>query len=162
MLIVGKSKSARRFPLLSWIIRVVEGTRHSHVYFRMRHTSGVEFVYEASGTKVQFKNIDTFLSTSAIVDELVIPISTQQRKLLVAYFLRNAGKQYDKKQLLGLALRRLFRLKHNPLPGNGHVCVETITRGLAEIGINLQLDPESAGLQELDSALVRYKNEVHD
>ena len=153
---IGYSAPRKWFVPISWLIKLVEGTKHSHVFIRMRHSSGVEFIYEASGTSVKFKNAEIFDADNETLCTYRIPITAAERKKAVSYFLSNAGKEYGFKQLVGLALMRVFRLKKNPC-SDGHassVCVEEVVRFLKQaLDVDTDLNPDSAGLQELDELL---------
>lgn len=161
---VGFSKAKRWYMPLAWLIRVIEGTKYSHTYIRFKHNSGVEVVYEASGIAVHFKALSIFKEDNTIVKEYSFAITPAQRKQLVAFMLANAGVEYGFKQLFGIAIVRLFRLKKNPFADGrkSQVCSEVVGHFLEKImKLDTKLDLDIAGPKDIDKWIQEHYNE-HD
>jgi hypothetical protein len=137
------------FSSLSWIIRLFEGTKYSHVRLRWVNNAGLSIIYEASGISVKFLGPEAQREKhSEVIHSYSIGVDFVQYKKTLDLCMRNAGISYGFKQLLGIGLVRIFGLNKNPL-SNGRksqVCSEIVGRFLQEIldrGYNLNLDTAS-------------------
>jgi hypothetical protein len=99
-LTVGFSKSPR---LLSKLIRWVEGSEVSHVYIKF-HSDFLQrdIIYEASGTVVNFVNLQTFMSRSQIVEEFTYEIPAPLYREAIQFAMDHTGKPYGFLSLIGL------------------------------------------------------------
>jgi len=147
-IVVGFSRPRNKLlPIFSWLIRLVEGTRYSHVYVRW-HSRGadVNICYHASGSQIHFLCNDVFQKCIKPVEEYELNVDVPQYKEILHYCMSNAGKRYGISQVFGIAMARLFRLKKNPL-SNGdsrQICSELVSRLLNQVieigGPDLNLD----------------------
>ena len=134
---IGFSKPKNKlFPIFSWAIRAFEQTKFSHVYVRHQTKYGIEIVYQASGTQVNFENGDVFLNKAEVVREFEFEISDEAFDRYMFFALKNVGKPYSVLQVFGIALFSLFDLKKNPFSNGSkyYVCSELVSEILYEIG----------------------------
>lgn len=138
--------SKKLFPFFSWGIRAVENTTYSHVRLRWINSWGAEMVYEASGTTVKFIGPVALEDLHVkVLHSYKLELTDEQYKQLLQLCIENAGVNYGYKQIFGILLVKLFRLKKNPLSEGrkSQVCSEIVGRFLQEvldIGQDLELD----------------------
>lgn len=131
---------------LSWIIRLIEGTPYSHVRLSWINSVSVPIVYEASGTSVKFLGPLALEENPVIITHAYkCRLNREQYRALVKLCMENAGVSYKFKQLVGIALVKLFRLKKNPLSEGrkSQVCSEIVGRFLqmhSTVANDLNLD----------------------
>lgn len=142
---------------LSYLIRMIEGTKYSHVRLRLN-----DIVYEASGTSVHFKGklAQNYLPTE-ILHSYKFDLSQQEYAKLLKLCMDNAGIEYGYKQLIGILLVRMFKLKKNPFSDGrkSQVCSEIVGRFLKEIlQIGNKLDLDIAGPKAIKEVLDNNNN----
>lgn len=140
--IIGFSKPKGFFKPFSWAIRLVERTAYSHVYIRARSEKlGVDLIYQASGSQVNFMGLEHFKTQATSVHEFECEIPDSDYDDFMRWAIINSGAPYSAKQPLGILLIKLFNLRKNPF-GNGEfawVCSELVFfffRKFAKIVIN--------------------------
>ena len=76
---IGFSKpKGKWFPLMSWVIRLIEQTPYSHVYVEWEARKyKTHIVYQASGTKVNFMNQKIFREQNTVTHEFDFEISEE-------------------------------------------------------------------------------------
>ena len=152
-----------KFPILSKIIRWAEKTPYSHVRLKWINTTGTSLVYEASGDEVKFLGPMAQLRAPVeIVSEFVFTLDQEAYRRLVKICMKYAGIKYSKKQLIGLLLVKLLRLKKNPIRDGhqGQICTELGARICNEVlYLNLEIDYDTAGLRELHNLLDKRKQQ---
>lgn len=126
-IIIGFSRPRGFFKPFSWGIRLIERTAYSHVFIKMHSESlDVDLIYQASGTQVNFMGMEHFKNHAKILDEFEIDIDEDTYKKFMRWAVINAGAGYSLKQIFGILLIKIFRLKSNPF-ANGQcswVCSE--------------------------------------
>lgn len=145
------------FPIFSWLIRFFQKTPYSHVYVRW-HSMGadVDVCYEASGNEVKFICKDVFDQRVNPTHEYAIEITREQYKKLLRFCMSNAGKKYGVKQVLGILLVTLFKLRKNPFSDgrSSWVCSELAGKALEDVlDKDTGLDLDIAGPKEIDKFL---------
>jgi len=136
-LYIGFSKPIHKIlPVYSWAIRLLEGTKFSHVYVRHSTKYNIDLIYQASGTQVNFESGELFFQKAETVREFEFDVSDQAFDNYMGFAIRNAGKPYGILQVVGIALCSIFGLKKNPFPNgkSNYVCSELIAEILFEIG----------------------------
>lgn len=135
---IGFSKSKKKFPIFSWAIRAIECTKYSHVYLR-RYSKNidVEYVYQASGTMVNFMHIDTFKSHSEPLEEFEFEISLDVHKKLIKRCMELAGKPYGLSQIWAILMAKLGIRKKNKDVNSEYawICSEIVVEMLDKSGI---------------------------
>ena len=141
----------------SWLIRMVEGTPYSHVRLRFKKRSGLEMVYEASGTSVKFIGpLALAEKPTKVLHSFEYTITQNEFSKMIDLCVYNADLDYGYTQLLGILLVRVFGLSKNPLSQGrkSQVCSEIVGRFLQEIlGIGHNLDLDVAGPKDIFETL---------
>ncbi|MDX1472508.1 MAG: hypothetical protein R3213_13500 [Flavobacteriaceae bacterium] len=134
------------FPIVSWIIRILQWKRGlrfrdvpSHVRYRwFDKYHEVWWVYEASKTSVHMSGQSQF-NNQKVLKTYKYEISPETKKDFVRYVNENVNKSYGFLQLIGLIFVVVFKrvgLKvSNPFADGNYteVCVETVARGLKDV-----------------------------
>lgn len=150
-LTIGFSKPKNKtFPIFSWLIRAIDRTEYSHVYLRWYSTTAQTWVtYEAAGHSVRFLSNKLFEKYVDPVMEFEIDISEECWPKVLRFCLDNSSIPYGVKQIAGIALAKLFKLKENPFKDNDDtmVCSELVGRVLESLGMKFDksldlLDPK--------------------
>ena len=145
----------------SWLIRAVEGTPYSHVRLRFKTRSGLETVYEASGTSVKFIGpLALSEKPVKILDSFEYEITQEEFSKMIDLCVYTADLDYGYTQLFGILLVRLFGLKKNPLSQGrkSQVCSEIVGRFIQEIlGFGYELDLDVSGPRDIHKTLSSHK-----
>ena len=154
---IGFSKPKKLFPILSWLIRLFEWTPYSHVFVRW-HSLGADadIVYQAGGTSVNFMAGRIFDSKAETVYEYEIEVDRETYKKLLHYCMTNAGVDYGIKQVFGIALVKLFRLKKNPFADGkkSQVCSELAGNIIENLDMgDITIDLDVAGPKDIEKFL---------
>jgi hypothetical protein len=155
-LYIGFSKAKSKYAVVSKIIQKVQNTPFSHVYIRLQSDSLERtFIYQASGSKVNFENMDSFNSHSTVVNEFEIEASDEVYKKVMQFAIDTVGKPYSLKQLIGMAvltvLRKFNKTAKNPYRDrkDAFICSEIGAYVLEQSGIEVNLDKDSIGPKEI-------------
>lgn len=138
--VVGFSKSKKKFPIGSWLIRLYQGfTSYSHVYIRLLVTPKFpsdKIIHAAEGAVNHWAE-PNFHSRNKTVEDFVIDIPDELYiKLRDEIFHSKAGELYGFKQNLGIALVQLLKnigIKTKNPWKNGWNCSEFVYIVLKEI-----------------------------
>lgn len=159
----------KKFPVYSYAIRAVECTEYSHVRLRWQSTSGVEIIYEASGTgvKVIGKEAQSQFPVE-VVKCYEVDVANEEYRSLIRLF-RYASVTYGILQAFGILLVRMFNKKKNPFSDGrkSQVCSELVGLFLIEVkGWEIDFDLDVAGPKAIDKYLERclqkYSNEIRE
>lgn len=163
---IALTKSTHKFPIVSWLIRAVEGTEFSHVLSSW-HISSLErdIYYEATGSGVNFLSWKLVPEKYEIVE--MYEFDADNLKKVAQFCHDNAQRKYSKKQITGLAIMRLAKLfgikMANPFKDGDYsqICVETGALILNEAGVmDLPKDIEDYGLIEFRELLIKHGRRV--
>lgn len=139
-IVIGFSKSTKRFPIFSWLIRGYQGgTKYSHVYMKMLVTPRFKsnrIIHAAEG-QVSIYSETAFLTRNAIVEEFTIEVTMNKyREIVEDIFHEKAGESYSIWQNLGIAIVRFINWigfkATNPWK-SGWNCSEYVLVALREI-----------------------------
>lgn len=150
------TKPAKGFCPFSWLIRKIQGTPYSHVRLRWFSRSGIELIYEASGSQVKLigeKAQD--LHKVKVTCSYEVSVSSEEYRNLIKLF-RFASVSYGINQVFGIGAVALLGLKKNPFAkGRGsQVCSELVGLFMDEVkGWEIKYDLDMAGPLEIDLAL---------
>jgi uncharacterized protein YycO len=137
---IGFSKSRKKFPIGSWLIRLYQGTPYSHVYLKFYSESlNRTLVYEAVGSGVRFIGSKQWESHAEEVKSYTINISKESKVKLLQFCVDNAGADYAYSQNLGIIVADIFNMKKNPFT-KGLQCSETLGEILSLEGYKLHKD----------------------
>lgn len=159
-LFVGFSKAKSKWAIVSKLIMWAQGTPFSHVYIRF-DSEFIErtFIYQASGSKVNFENLQSFQQHAMVVKEFELAVTPEVYKKILQFAIDNVGKPYSLKQLIGMAwvcLKAKFGMKvQNPFKdrADAFVCSEIGAEVLALAGKEVPEDKDSIGPKEVFSIL---------
>lgn len=121
---IGFSKSRKKFPILSWIIMIVEKSKFSHTYVKVK-IADRELVYQASGRTVHFSNMEEFNIDHEVIFEREITIPKYKYAWILQFCFDNLNKPYSVLQLLGILFCKFFKIR-NPFANKseGFICSE--------------------------------------
>ena len=151
---IGFSKPKNhKFPIFSWLIRLFERTRYSHVYIRWYdEKSDSSICFEASGRSVKFICKEVFEERINPIHEFEITIDENDYFNLQHFAFNNSGKDYGVKQVFGILLVRLFGLRKNPFASGqkSWVCSELAGTVLSKVlDVDTGLDLDIAGPKDI-------------
>lgn len=150
------TKPVKLAPLSS-TIRLVQGTKYSHVRITWTTSSGRVVVYEASGLHVRFLGtLAQEQNKVEVIKKYKISFEREEYRKLVDTCLKYAHVKYGISQLIGIGLVKLFNLDKNPLSKGEYsqVCSEIVARILREAkGWELSTNLDIAGPKEIDEEL---------
>ena len=149
-IIIGFSKPRAKFVPLSWLIRLVEGTKYSHTYVRWYSDNfKLDMAYEAAGNGLTFLGPEAFNAKTNIIKEFEFEITNDEYRKLIRFCAKYAGSKYGKLQLVGVLISRLLKRRRN-LFTEGWVCTELVWFVMQVIlNINTGLNRDLVGLREL-------------
>lgn len=133
-LYIGFSKPRnKKFPIISWLIRLFENTPYSHVYIRW-NSDYLErsIIYQASGSSVNFEEGRNFIKKNEILTEFELLVSEDIEKNIKQKAMDLCNISYGIKQISGLLLVKLFKLFNkniqNPFSDGSatYVCSELV------------------------------------
>lgn len=150
------SRSKKSFPIMSWIIRFFEGTDGSHALIYWHRKSGKKIAYQSTGHGVNFCGTHMLEANHEILHTAKFKVTDEGYDALLDFCIDNSDKPYSVKSIIGLAMMRACSyfniIISNPFKDGDYsqVCVETYVRSLKAAGIDLGIDPEIAGLWEVE------------
>jgi hypothetical protein len=159
-LYLGFSKAKSKWAIFSKLIMWVQAIPFSHVYIKF-NSDFIErdFIYQASGTKVNFENIQSFDSHSLVIKEFKLEVSSEIYKKVLQFTIDNVGKPYSLKQVFGIAWicfkQRLGLKSSNPFKDStaSFVCSEIGADILEITGKSVPEDKDSLGPKEVFNRL---------
>lgn len=157
---IGFSKPKAIFVPYSWIIRLLQRTKYSHVYIRIPSLSlQRDLIYQASGSKVNFVGLKKFNDEEITVKEYSLQISSEIKTKILQYAIDNSGAKYGIISAIGVAwiiINSWFNRKiTNPFKDGQKTffCDELAGYIIEEIGIDIPFNPENVGPKEIDQFL---------
>ncbi len=151
-----------RVPLISWLIRTIEGTPYSHVRLVWENSTGKKLVYEADGTDVKFiGTISQEIRKVEVLDSFEIDLTDKEYRALIDLCIKYAGVSYGTLQVLGIGLSYLPFVNKNPFADGekSQVCSELTARILKDVkGIGIKDDFDTAGPRAINKALTELTN----
>jgi hypothetical protein len=155
------------FPFFSWLIRLVERSRFSHVRLTWVNSTKTKVVYEASGSQVSFFGPKAQEKRPVVIEKMYeVDISKEEYRALVKICMEYAGVKYGAMQILGIVLSYLFFLKKNPLTPKGdysQVCSEIVARFLEDVkNVDIKGDLNIIGPKGLEGQLKEIAEERID
>ena len=160
-IIIGFSKPKNnKFPIFSWLIRLIEWTPYSHVYIQW-HSDSLErdIIYQASGTMVNFMGSKRFNEHVETLFQYKIKCSSEAKKRVVQKAIDLAGAPYGVKQVFGITLVKLMRFFGkdivNPFADGSKtwVCSELGMEIITDLGLSVPVQQENATPRDIKLAL---------
>lgn len=158
---IGFSKpKGKKFPIFSWIIRLVDWTPYSHVYLRW-DSKYLErtLVYEASGTTVHFVEGSRFDKRIEVVHQYPIEVTDAQKKKMVQKAVDFSNAPYGIKQVAGIGIVKLARLFgkdiKNPFSDGSAtwVCSEIVNDVLKDLGMDVGVHRDNVTPKDIQKFL---------
>lgn len=151
----------KRFRLFSWMVRQIQKTEYSHVRLSWLGAGGsVPVIYEASGSNIKFIGPEAQqYHPVEIIKTYKVNIGRDDYRKLVQLCMTFAGVRYGVKQVIGMALVRVFALDKNPFADGrkSQVCSEVVGHFIENIlGHKVGVSLDIAGPKEIDEALAEY------
>lgn len=151
------TRSNKKFPVLAWLIQLIEKTKYSHVRMCWLAMKEIPIIYEASGSSLKFIGPEANKSNPVeVVHCYKLNLSNDEYRGLVKLCMRYSNISYGKKQIVGMGLVRMFGLKKNPFADGrkSQVCSEVVGTFLDKVlGWNTGLDLDIAGPKEIQETL---------
>ncbi len=158
-IIVGFSRPKGWFVPFSWLIRLVTWSPYSHAYIRYYDSYKERWIiFQASGLKVNFIGQAMFNQNETICKEFIVPISDENKKILLQKAVDECGSPYAVGQIVGFSwilLMRLFGKKvQNPFySGSNYFCSELVGDDLQQLGY-ANLDPQVMDPKDLYNYMI--------
>ena len=125
---VGFSK-AKGFKPFSWLIMWYGKTNFSHVYIKIDTRWNTKLIYQASGHMVNFMGSRYFDDINKVVEEFELNITENDYNKLMEFCTYESGAPYSFKQIIGMVIADIFKLKKNPFSSqNKYVCSELVLK----------------------------------
>lgn len=109
---IGFSKSKKKFPIGSWLIRLYQGgSEFSHCYFRIKssHFPSDTIIHSAEG-KVQRMSGTQFDKRNEVVEEFAVTLTKEEYMDMLSQMHEVAGDDYSILQNLGIVYVDLMRV----------------------------------------------------
>lgn len=150
------------FKLGSFIIRLIEGTKYSHVRLRFTTKNNTEVVYEAAGSQVRFMGVEARKDNEpVVVRSYLLKLNKEDYRSMVMKCIELAGIKYGFLQLIGMGLSRILHRRFNLFKDSlkSMVCSELLSYILKDtLKIPINIRPELDGPKELDRQLYICQN----
>lgn len=103
------TKSRKKFPILSWLIRLIWNTEYSHTAIVFHSNKyNTDLVYQASATGLNFMAKHLFDKEHEIVYQESIEIDEKTHDLIIKNCINRSGYKYGTLQSIGVGLVYLF------------------------------------------------------
>lgn len=155
------TKSKKKFPIASWLIRAWTGKKYSHVARAANIQEWGWRYFQANEGKVNYEYEEHFLKKHEIIKEYTIIVDTEMDKKIKETCYKQCGNKYGIMQNIGIFLIDLGILKSNPWK-SGVNCSELIyTHVLKPMFPELDHNPDTIKPHEIENILISkgYKNE---
>jgi len=143
LITVGFS-TPKHSTVFSKLIRFFINKPYSHVYIKYYSDKYDRFlIYQSSGLKVNFCNINNFYRNNIVINEYIFKITEEQYVKIFQDSIDLVGESYGLKEVFGLGIVQLFNLFgksiNNPINEKAKwFCSELIGRLLLTIGFITQ------------------------
>jgi hypothetical protein len=142
----------------SRLIRFFQRAPYSHVRLKWVSTNqNIELIYESSKLSTKFIGPLAAQKTKPHVHErFIFELDEHQVYLFETNCFLFAGTDYSYKQLINVWLKRPIFTPDGP---SGQICVEIVARLLRSLGFEMDINPETADLNDLYKEMKRITNE---
>lgn len=161
-LVIGFSRPKGRFMILSDIIRYIQGTPYSHVFFKIENDNlRNHLFYHAKGSVVNFMGTTLFFKKNIPIKTFEFEIDEQAFYKFLDAAIDRVGVKYSPLQLVGFLVAKLFKLKKNPFGKKGYVCSELVAEVLKEVrNFTFDKDLNLVDLKDIYNLLSNENNRI--
>jgi gamma-glutamylcysteine synthetase len=152
------TKSKKKFPIGSWLIRLWTEKSYSHVARKLTLYGDIEMFYQSSDGKVNYEVKEIFNKKHKIIKSYILEIEDELYKNISKACVSEAGKPYGTLQNIGIVLVDIckffgFNMK-NPWK-NGRNCSELLYLNVFKISCpELDYDPETIKPHNIEEILI--------
>lgn len=163
-LIIGFSK-AKGFKPFSFLIRLIEKTKYSHVYIKLhnRHFNDYD-IYQASKNMVNHVVEKNFLEENIVVAEYSIPIESALKIEIINLIRYKLGKPYGLATIFGIFFAKFGLVSDRFYDGSKtYICSELVARVLKDSGllpVDVYLDIDKATPKQMHDICELYFNRI--
>lgn len=151
--VIGFSKSKKKFAIGGFLIRAYMKTPYSHTYLGFYSASiDRNLKYESVGSGVRFIGEKKWQSHAEEVKAYTIQISEENYIRMLQFCVDNASVSYGFWQNIGVVVGSLFKMKKNPF-NSGVNCSELIGRILVKEGYVINKDLNLLTPKDIDLIL---------
>lgn len=160
------TKSKKRFPIVSWLIRLWTNKPYSHVARKLEIDGYKPAYYQASEGKVNYETEDVFLSKHKIVKEYYLEVPEIIYKNISKACFEECGKKYGIMQNVGIMLSDICKLLRfnikNPWK-NGKNCSEVIyTNVIVPLWGDQGHDPDTIKPHHIDKIIQKHISNINN
>lgn len=106
---IGFSRPRSFFKPFSWLIRLFEWSRFSHVYISSYSEKyKTELIYQASGVQLNFMSKKHFDSASIIVEEFEFEVSGEDFDSYMNFAVKESGAPYSIKKVFEIGISKVI------------------------------------------------------
>ena len=141
-LTIGFSRPSSKFAIFGRAIMLYEGVNYSHCYIKYTTGSGSVLICQASKGMLNFMSVPAFLLHNVVVEEFEIDVTPDQLAFIKKKSMDKAGLPYSVKQIVGIVVAGIFKLKTNPFDSDPDtfVCSEWVGETLQSLGVKIDKD----------------------
>lgn len=150
------TKSKKRLPLFSWLIRLIWDTEYSHTALVFHSKSyNRNLIYHASSVGLNFSSERVFNDQHEVVYSQEIEVSEEAYRNIIIQSIDLAGLKYGFLQSIGIGLAylasKLGLPKSNPFADGRDkwVCSEWVAKALSEVYPEYKPDLETVSPKEV-------------
>jgi uncharacterized protein YycO len=151
------------FPIFSYAIKQAYNTKYSHTYLKFRSESiDRDIIYESVGVGVRFIGSTEWENHAEVIEEFQLTVTDEQYIKTMQFCVDHAGKKYGKKQVIGIYIAKLFRMKKNIFKNDDdeQICSEIVGRLLSDLGYVFDKDFDLLTPKDIYTVLKEQKPTV--
>ncbi|MDZ4810750.1 MAG: hypothetical protein SGI96_21145 [Bacteroidota bacterium] len=164
-ILIAYTVPINRFPvigyLFSWAIRKFDKSQASHTCVIWYSNTAEEYiVYQAAEFSLHFVGYELFRQKNKMVRLFETEVTDNAYRAVMKYCLRKAGTRYGLKSVIGVGLKKIFKLKNNPFADGEKTqfCSETVGYIIKDvIGFRIDQDFEAIGVRQTLDIMIEYK-----
>ena len=153
------TKSKKKFPIGSWLIRFWTRKEYSHVSREVNVSDWGKGYYQSNDGKINYEHERFFLKKHIIIKKYTINITNKQELNIKKDCWRDSGGPYGILQNLGIALVDIFKFFNKNIVNpwkTGKNCSELIyTNVLKKIDPELKYKPDTIKPHHIEDILLK-------
>lgn len=153
------TRSKKKFPIGSWLIRIWTGKKYSHVS-RMTSIKNIKMYYQSNENKANYEVEEVFLRKHEIVQEYTLEVPSHVYDKISIACLENCGKKYGYMQNIGVAIVDVCRILGISIDTpwkDGQNCSELIYRTVLDNIIpDLKMNPDLVKPHHIENLILKH------